>query len=343
MVATATKGESGFGCVDVHAHISDPDALTAMRSVGPNVVPELTKKGSEWWIEYPNGRSRTVELGLLDVDKRIRDMNSTRVQSQALASFTHFFLYDVEPSLGAELLSIQNDAFIEIARAHDDRFVAMGGLPMQDSEAAVREVKRLAASSHVAGVQICTNVNGLNLDDESLEPVWQALESHDLPVLVHPVGSNPIGKERLSRYHLVNLIGNPVETAIAIASVACSGIAERYPGLRFCFVHGGGFMPYQLGRWDHGWEIGKATRDRIDRPPSDYVKGFFFDTLTHDTKALRFLGTRLGWSQVVVGTDYPWSMGTGHPVDDVESADLPDHIMSRIMRENAVRFLRGTA
>jgi len=274
---------------------------------------------------------------------RLRDMDQRGIQYQAIASFSNLYLYDAPGEIGAELLAIQNDSIVAAARANPDRFVAMAGLPLQDVERALAEIERIAAIPEVAGIQICTNITGRNLDEEEFEPVWQALEASDLAVLVHPYGPGPVGKERMSRYHLVNLVGNPLETALAIGSVVLSGIGERYPRLRFCFVHGGGFMPYQLGRWDHAWRLRDDTRARIDRAPSEYAARYFYDSITHDPRSLRFLAERFGWSQVVIGTDYPGDMSVTWPLDALAAAGLDGGDLDAVRHDNARRFLRWPA
>jgi aminocarboxymuconate-semialdehyde decarboxylase len=340
VVAEQQEPMAVSGAVDVHAHITDPVALRAMTRRAPEFVPELEDRDGTWFMTFPNGRTRSVATGLLDVHLRLADMDARGIAYQALSSFSNLYLYDPPGPLAAELLALQNDSIVAVARAHPERFVAMAGLPLQDVPLSLLEIERLAPLPEIAGIQICTNVTGRNLDDEAFEPVWAALEAHDLAVLVHPYGPGPVGKERMSRYHLVNLIGNPLETAIAIASVAFSGILERYPRLRFGFVHGGGFMPYQLGRWDHGWATRPESKERLGRPPSEIVGGMWFDSLTHDPRSLRFLGERFGWSRVVIGTDYPWAAGTSTPLQDLRAAGLSGPDLEQVAVRSPRDFLR---
>lgn len=328
------------GPVDVHAHVSDPEALADMARLGPEYVPQVRETDAGWDVVHGGGRTETVDRGLLNTEARLASMDAQGIRYQALAAWTSLYLYGAPAALAAEMLSIHNDAICRLATANPERFVAMAGLPMQDPELAAREVERLAPRTELAGVQISTNVNGANLDDPALEPVWDALEMHDLPVLVHPYGKGPAGKERLSSYHLVNLIGNPLESAIAIASVTFGGVLERHPRLRWCFVHGGGSMPYQLGRWDHGWDVRREVHGAIERPPSAYLARCWFDSLTHDAESVRFLAARFGWSNIVIGTDYPWDMGSRTPMADLEAACLDDDVVDGIARRNPLAFLR---
>ena len=325
--------------IDVHAHTLDLPSAAEMHRHAPDAVPSFELVDGDWYASFPSGRRRTVERGVLDIETRIRDMDRQGVQYQALANWTSMYLYDAPIAVAADLHGLQNDGFVRLAREHPDRFVAMAGLPMQAPEAAADEVRRVAAISEVAGVQIATHVNGLNLDDPSFEPIWAALEESGLAVLVHPWGSSPDSSERLSRYHLQNLIGNPLETSIAIASLVFSGVMERYPKLRFGFVHGGGFMPYQLGRWDHGVAVGRS-KARITAPPSEYVKRCYFDLITHSPQSLRFLIERFGIDHLVIGTDYPWDIGPSDPLGVLVDAGLADDDLRRVAWDNATAFLR---
>jgi aminocarboxymuconate-semialdehyde decarboxylase len=335
--------------IDVHAHFVDAEALAEMGRAVPDSAPVLRRSGADWSISLPPGLTRTfpqgvtrpVPAGLVDLDVRLAAMKEQGVGIHALSGYTWLNFYALPAGLAATLHRIGNDGMIRTAREHPEHFLAMPTLPMQDPALAVAEIERVAELPEVVGVGIGTNIDGVNLDDERFEPVWEALDHHGLPVLVHPPGLIA-GADRMRSYHLINLIGNPVDTTIAIGSVVCSGMLERYPNLRFCFVHGGGFAPYQAGRWDHGFEVRTETRSRIDRPPSEYVGRCWFDTLTHDPRSLRFLGERFGWSQVLLGTDYPWDMSTEHPLADLDAAGVTGPERDLVTSLNAAAFLRAS-
>lgn len=348
-MSTESRSDSGVragpasssGIIDVHAHFSDASALAQMSQRAPGAVPTVECRDDEWvWRPPGGGPEAPIERGCFDLDQRIRDMDKQGIQYQALAAWTSLYLYDVDGTTAADLLAIHNDAIVGTVRRYPTRFVGLGGLPLQSPALAVQEAGRLGAISEIVGVQIATNVLGRNLDDTSLEPVWEALESHDLPVLVHPYGPGNLSWERLSKYHLSNLIGNPLESAIAMGSLVFSGVMERHPRLKFGFVHGGGHVPYQIGRWDHGWKVRPEARQVLQRPPSEYVAKCFFDQLTHEPRAVAYLAERFGWEQVLVGTDYPWDMSTDSPLEELIAAGLPPDDIPQVGSVNARRFLR---
>jgi aminocarboxymuconate-semialdehyde decarboxylase len=326
--------------IDVHAHIVRLEALAEMYRVHPDLAHELVELEEGHHLRYPNGTLAPIPTKMFDIDERLAAMDRQRVDIQILAIQPRQYHYNVPPQAGADMARIQNDANIDLSDLYPDRFHVFLTLPLQDLDAALRELARVGSHPRVRGIQIGTNINGQNLDGPHLAPLWEALVNERLPVWIHPSPTGMTALERLGSYGLVNLIGNPLESTIAIASLIFGGVLEQYPSLLFGFVHGGGFAPYQTGRWDHGWENRANARAVIARPPTDYFKRMFFDSLTHDRESLRLLGERVGWQQVVIGTDYPFIMGEADPVGAIEELGLPAEAAAAVLGENAARFLR---
>lgn len=329
--------------IDLHAHAIVPESQAALAAAHPDRAPRLVERADGFVMEIP-GRPPMGPMprGMVDPVERIAAMDRQGIDVQVLAVPPPGFGYEVTGQAGVDFASVQNDGLVAMAAAHAGRFAVLGTLPLQQPEAAAAEVERIAAMPTVRGVEIGTNVNGALLDDRTLDPVWSALESAGLPVWVHPDQRTIAGADRLSRYYLQNLIGNPLETTIAIAALVFGGVLERHPGLRFGFVHGGGFVPYQLARWDHGWRVRTEPRSVTDStPPSEYVGRMFFDSLTHDVLALELLGRRFGWDHVVIGTDYPFDMGEDDPVAKLCSLGLSAEQLDGVLGGNAETFLRA--
>lgn len=327
--------------IDVHAHLVLREALDAMEAAHPGIGHEVVDGQGDPRVRDPV-RETLVMLpaAMFDVDRRLADMDRQRVDVQVLAVPPRQYHYDAPAPVGADFARIQNDALLEVSDRHPERFHVFLTLPLQDIPASIAELGRAHAHPRVRGVEIGTNVVGRNLDDAAFEPLWGALVDAELPVWVHPGQIAMAGRERLGSYHLVNLIGNPLESTIAIASVIFGGVLERHPALRFGFVHGGGFAPYQTGRWDHGWGCRPEAREVIAVRPTEYFNRLFFDSLTHDRASLELLGRRVGWEQVVVGSDYPFDMGSDDPVGAVEELGLPPDLAQGVLSANAERFLR---
>lgn len=331
--------------VDLHTHIVVPDAVRKMNAAHPGHAATLTEEDGAWTIRIPGQAPMSpVPHGMFDTRVRLADMDRRRVDLQLLSVPPPQFFYQAPPQVGRDFAVIQNDAMLELSQQHPERLHVLATLPLQDPLAAVEEIQRLEEHRRVRGVEIGTNVAGTPLDAVELEPVWAALEDANLPVWLHPDQRTIAGAERLAAYYLQNLIGNPLESTIAIATLIFGGVLRRHPRLRFGFVHGGGFAPYQIGRWDHGWRHRKEPRALVDdRPPSDYLRQMFFDSLTHDGPALELLAKRVGWDQIVVGSDYPFDMAADDPVGAVEALGLAPEILEKVLAGNAERLLRPIA
>ena len=228
-----------------------------------------------------------------------------------------FFFYDMDAVTSLERCRRINDAFAETVSRHPGNFVALANVPMQAPQDAAGELERSVKQLGLRGVEICSNINGRNLDDGSLAPFYAKLQELDVPIFIHP--SNVLGADRLPSYHLQNLIGNPTDTAAAAASLIFGGVLKEFPRLKFYLAHGGGSCPYLRGRWEHGWRVRPEAKAHIDRPPSEYFRLLYFDSLVHSVPALNYWTETAGPERVMLGTDYPFDMGDYESVKTVAS------------------------
>jgi aminocarboxymuconate-semialdehyde decarboxylase len=328
--------------IDIHAHAIVPDALVAMATAHPDHGPTLVEDDGRRYLRYP-GRERLGPLpeAIFEPDIRLADMDRQRVDVQVIAIPPPNFHYHVPPEVGADFAAIQNDALIALSDHEPERFHLFATLPLQDIDASLAEIARVAPLTRVRGVQIGSNINGTDVDEPSLEPVWAELERRNLPVWFHSDQRSIAGAERLNSYYLQNLIGIPLESTIAAAKLIFGGVLDRHPDLRFGFTHGGGFSPYQIGRWEHGWSVRPEPKvNTPDTGPRQFFATMYFDSLTHDAISLEMLGRRMGWDHVVLGSDYPFDMASTDPVTAVEAVDMSDSDRALVLEGNAARFLR---
>ena len=327
--------------IDVHAHLITDELVAALAESGMGRTPSFIEEDNgEISLAFDGQRKLgPIPDSMRRVDARLADMQRQGVDVQVLAVAPMLYGYDEEPGVAEAVARNTNDCLLDVARASPDHFSVLASLPLRNPEASLAELDRLAGDPFVQGVQIGSHIDGMNLDDPSLEPVWESLAAKDMTVLVHPY--KPAGRDRLTRHYLVNLIGNPLDSTIAIASLIFGGVLARHEDLRFCFVHGGGFAPYQIGRWDHGWKNRAENKGSITRAPSDFLRQMFFDTLTHDPVALAMLGAQVGWDRVVLGSDYPFDMADKDPVGAVKAIDLADDDLHKVLETNALELLRN--
>jgi len=328
--------------IDIHAHAIVPAAVAEMASSHPDHGPTLIEDEGRRYLRYP-GRERLGPLpeAIFEPDIRLSDMDRQRVDLQVIAIPPPNFHYHVPPDVGAEFATIQNDALIDLSEKYPDRFHLFATLPLQDIDASLAELDRVAGFPRVRGVQFGSNVDGTDMDDPALERVWAELERRNLPVWFHSDQRAIAGAERLNAYYLQNLIGIPMESTIAAAKLIFGGVLERHPELRVGFTHGGGFAPYQVGRWEHGWSVRPEPKVNItDEGPRHFFGTLYFDSLTHDAISLEMLGKRMGWYHVMLGSDYPFDMASTDPVAGVEAVEMSDADRELVLEGNANRFLR---
>jgi aminocarboxymuconate-semialdehyde decarboxylase len=330
--------------IDVHAHILTEEMMRRMRAEAPDIGPTLSDIDAEGGVlRVKDIVQKPFPRGGWDVDKRLADLDFAGVDMQVLSVCPQTFLYDLDPALTGALAQIQNEAIVELVRGRPDRFLGIGTVALQDPKRAADELRRCVTELGLGGIQIGSHIEGRNLDDPALEPLWATAAELDAFILVHP--QKTAAGNRTSEFYLKNLIGNPLETTIAAASIVFAGVMERYPTLRICFVHGGGFMPFQAGRMVHGWKERPECRANLKESPEVSIRRLYFDTLTHFQPALRYIIDTFGADHILLGSDYPFDMGTLECARQVRDAGLSEGEQAAILGGTAAAFfgVRGQA
>jgi aminocarboxymuconate-semialdehyde decarboxylase len=304
---------------DVHAHCIPPGLVDTLRRDRDRYEIEIVddQRGASALIA---GRVKAGPLraDLQDVGARLASMERTGVDIQLVSSWIDLTAYALSPPAGSRYARMFNESLAALVAAHPDRLQGLATVPLQAPQAAAEELRHAVTELDMVGVEIATTVDGVELDAADLDPFWGSAEELRCLVLLHPLAS--LAGRELSRYFLANIVGNPAETTIALAHLVFGGVLERFPELRICAVHGGGFAPYQAGRWHRGFEaVSGQTAGKLTRSPPDWLRGLYFDTVLHSPSALAFLVDLMGADHVVLGSDYPFEMGDPDPVASVES------------------------
>jgi aminocarboxymuconate-semialdehyde decarboxylase len=331
-----------MAAIDIHCHII-PESCLPMEAVGADgrtygfrAEPDVNGV----LCPVSNGRiNRNGEVEQLwDIERRLRDMDRAGVDFQVLSPSPFLFFYNLpapECQQGARRV---NTAIAKIAAERPDRFRGMATVPMQDPELAVFELQHAINELGLHGLEMCSNVAGKNLDEPLFRPFFETVQHLDVPIFVHP--SNVAGGDRLRRYYLGNLIGNPLDTAICIASLIFAGVFDTYPRLKMVFAHGGGHASFVVGRWNHGHTV-RPECQSLPKPPVEYLKRLYYDTLCHDTRALQYLIATVGASQIVLGTDYPFDMGDTQPLTTLANLEgLSDQDRANMYGETAAKLYK---
>ena len=293
-------------------------------------------------VRFPNGIETGNQFGwpvLTDTESRLAAMDAMGIDRQLLSGWIDLVGYEIDSRDAIEYATAHNRALAEEQARHPERFRSLATVPLQAPALAVETLSHAITELGMVGVQVATTVRGTYLDEvDGLDAFWEAAEELNAFVLLHPL--RPLGKIDLSRYFLDNSVGRPAETAVAVAGLIMSGVLERFPNLILCAVHGGGFVPFQVGRLDKAFQqVPGLAQVRTARPPSDSFGNLYADSIVHDPEAIAFLVRRMGAERVFLGTDYPFPMGDQDPVGLIRSAPgLTPQAIESILGGNAGRL-----
>jgi aminocarboxymuconate-semialdehyde decarboxylase len=334
--------------VDAHAHFLPRGALRAAKTgeFWHGLRIEVAESSAIAVTRPPaNPKSdaerifRRIPAYFQTPEQRIASMGAAGIGMQIVSMSPALFRYDLDSAAAIAFAREINNDLGAMSVEWPDHFRGFGSLPMQDVSASVRELERCVRDLGLLGVIVDTHVNGVDWDSPTLFPVLEAAEALGAVVFIHP------GMQRVAklwpRYHLRNLIGNPLETTVAVACLIFGGVLDRLPQSKMYFAHAGGFACANVGRFDHGHEVRQETKGGATEFPSEYLKRLYFDTITHNDLALRNVIDVAGISQVVLGTDFPADMGEDRPVEWImANAALTAAEKDAILHLNAHPFLK---
>ncbi len=321
--------------IDAHAHIIVPE-ITRQAAPAEEWRPNVVWQNGKQFVEYGGKRIGSAVREFVRPERILAEMDKSGVDAVLLCPWVSLARYDAAPRESLTACQIQNDTLALLAAKNPKRIATLGMVPLQDVPLAIKELERLTKAG-LKGVEIGTHVNGVYPGDARFRPFWEACESLGAFVFIHPVEGG--GRAELRDYYLWNVIGNPVETAIAAGHLILSGVMEAFPRLKILLAHGGGALPSLRGRLDRGFKMRPEINKVIPQPPSEYLKHFYFDTITHDPTLLCGLVDFAGADHVLLGSDYPFDMGNERPADWVRAAGLGAEAEEKILGGNARRLL----
>ncbi|MGH9088874.1 MAG: amidohydrolase family protein [Acidimicrobiales bacterium] len=319
--------------VDVHCHYVSRELLTA-----DDRLQLRTQQGRTelFYLDRPLGPV-TPELTSLEALRE--DMERARLSRRLLCTASWLTFYWLDAAAAQAIVRSTNDGLARAAFEDPAHLSALASLPLQDVDAAIAEADRVATELDVAGLAIGTNVAGVYLDDERFDPLFEAVQDLELPVFFHP--DNVGGIASLDGYSLRWLVGNPQEVATCMARILLGGVLERYPRLKLCFSLGGGGISQLIGRLDHGWRMREESRARTTLPPSTLLRRCYVDSIVHSETSLKQVLRVLPAENVVLGSDWPWDMGTSDPrARIVGTTGLAPGDAAAILSGNARRLVR---
>jgi aminocarboxymuconate-semialdehyde decarboxylase len=324
--------------LDIHCHVTSLKAAAMV---------EGNEAVSRWFLEtQANQRSqdvnrqngvRTRQQGT-SAEQRIADMDLMGIDIQAISPAPRQTYYGADPELGLATSRQLNDEIADIVGRHPDRFTGLGTIPLQAPELAIAELERLHKSLGMSGIEIMTHVAGEDLSADRFRPVFKRIEELGLLVFMHSDGFTEA--RRFKEHYFANVIGNPLDTTVALHHLIFGGVLEDCPGLKLVAAHGGGYLPAYSGRIDHAASARPDTGEKLKAMPGTYLRRLYFDSLVYTHSQLEYLVKEFGADHILVGTDYPADMGETDPIGFIESAPgLDDATRRAILGGNAARLL----
>ena len=324
--------------IDIHTHVVPFDFPPYAGRTAAGKWPQMaaTQNCRHRNVMIDGKVFRTVTDECWDIARRLEHMAATGITRQVLSPMPELLSYWLPPEDALTLCRHVNGAIVAMVEQAPDKFAALGCVPLQDVDRAVRELERLMASGHFRGVEIGTNINGVPIGDSRLEPFYEAAEALGASIFVHPL--HPTGLDRLvGPPALVQLLAFPGETALSVGSLITGGVLERHRRLRIAISHGGGGFALTLPRLMFGWShIGPAPGGRT---PAEQARSLYYDTLVYDAPTLRHLVETFGRTQLCIGTDHPFVIQDPQPLQRLDALGVDDELRDLLLNGNARRFL----
>ena len=323
--------------IDIHAHVAIPQA-------GAFVKPHLDMETIALF-HFANAETRALsqkqeeDIGsrITQYDDRLADLDKMGIDVQLVCPPPPQCFYTVPRDISVKASRMVNDGLAEYVAKKPDRFVALGTVPLMDGAEAANELDYCVKKLGMKGVEVLTNVNGHELSEPAYGAFWKRTEELGALVLIHPNGFTHA--ERFRRFYFNNVIGNPLETTIALHYLIFDGVLERHPKLKILAVHGGGFLPAYSGRIDHAWGARSDSHGSLPQLPTTYLKKIYFDTVVFTPNQLAELVRVFGADHIIMGTDYPFDMAEFDPIEHVASAGFDASTVAAIAGGNAKRLL----
>jgi len=328
------------GAIDIHHHYVPPSVLEEGKRHGKALDVEVTEaKNGEIALSFSGGPKFSLNPDLSELKKRFEIMEKGKIAIGALIANTACLGYRLDGERGERWCRLYNEGLHDLVREHPDRFVALASVPLQEPPRAAAVLEDAVRKLKFRGGYIGSNVNGEYYNSPKFDPFWQKAEALDTLLVMHP--EDVAGSERMEGYGLRLICGNPADSTLSLAYMTYSGVFDRFPNLKLCVLHGGGFFPYQLGRFDKGHAVRSGSRAaQASSPPSAYLKNLYFDSMVYRVDTLDYLKRIVGAEHILVGTDYPYTLGDWMTVEKIEALDCSEAEKQAILEGNARRLLK---
>ena len=291
--------------IDLHNHVIPPSVVDAIARSPDRYGTKIEEKDGKRWFNS-HGRLAELQKVFYDADAKVAWLDENRLDVAAISVGPPIYFYWLSPELGLEAAKLANDGIAQMVAKHPTRLRGMAHLPMQDPDAAVTELERVVKEYGFKAVEVGTSIEGRPLADPRFRKVLKTIEQLDCFVFAHPYQC--LAQGGMDEYYLSNFVGFPLDTTLMVTHLMYSGALDELKKLKILLAHGGGFVPYQIGRFIHGFNVRPEPKTKTQTSPAELLRRFYFDCLTHDPQAARHLINRVGADRVVIGSDHPFDM-----------------------------------
>ncbi|MEU1932400.1 amidohydrolase family protein [Streptomyces sp. NPDC019826] len=327
--------------IDVHAHVLLPEIEALVVGLPGHAEAkdlDARRNGPDALaVSGPMVRARIPKM--TDVTARLTAMDAQGVDLQLVSPSPSHYHYWADQDIAEKVYRLANEATAAHCAQAPDRLRGLGFVPLQHPDLMVRALDH-ALDQGLAGVEISSHAPERELSDPAYEPFWSRAQETGALLFLHPFGCTL--DERLDRWYLSNTVGQPTENAVALSHLIFSGVLDRHPSLKLIAAHGGGYLPTHIGRSDHAWSARSDAGAGCAHLPSSYLKRIYFDSLVHDPRVLVSLIEVTGADRVLLGSDFPFDMGSEDPVGALRAARLSETDFDAVRGGNAAALLRLT-
>src|SRR5713226_4649791 len=332
--------------IDIHHHYFPPELINEIKqhgkSLGIEYYPPKDSQTSSFSFSFPKGNRLNLDPRLAEVDKRVEIMTQGKITIATVEVQTSAVGYELDGDRGESWSKLYNEAIQNLVKQRPDRFAGIATVPLQDPPRAARVLEHAVRDLKMSGVTLASNVVGKYYDSKDFDPFWKKAEELDVLMIMHPEWV--AGSDKMGGYGLRTVCGNPADTTLSVGYMIYSGVFDRFPKLKLALLHGGGFFPYHLGRFDRGFSVrGEGRAIQASQTPSRYLKNLYFDNLVYRVETVDYLRRMVGTERVMVGTDYPYELGDWMAVEKIEALNCTEAEREAMLYGNARRLLKISA
>ena len=310
------------------------------KTLGIEYFAPKDAKDNPMQIQFPKGNRLALDRRLAEVDNRLKAMTDGQVGIATVEVQTSAVGYELDGAKGESWCKLYNEAIMSLVKRHPSRFAGIATVPLQDPPRAAKVLEHAIRDLKMSGVTLASNVVGKYFDNKDFDPFWAKAQELDVLMIMHPEWI--AGGDKMGGYGLRTVCGNPADTTLSVGYMIYSGVFDRFPNLKLCLLHGGGFFPYHLGRFDNGFET--ASRGQrphpAKQPPSKYLKNLYFDNLVYRVETVEYLKRMVGTEHVMVGTDYPYDLGDWMAAEKIHKMECTSAEREAMLYGNARKLLR---